>query len=218
MFTKKISNYFRSCAICAHQALYTELICQRCQKQLEELYPVKTMKRPDYSFNTYSLLEWTNETEKWVKALVYGLKGSQMHSSWCKFAYDFSFYYKATNKISNIAAFVPAPGTSNTKDHAWLFANALSKLWQKPMYDVIRKNNTTSQKFRNLQERKNQGLHFKTEVLDPKVFTGIGPENVLVLVDDVITSGSTAQKCLELLEIESQNIEVWTLVAKPKSF
>jgi ComF family protein len=96
-------------------------------------------------------------------------------------------------------------------NQSWVLANSVSKFLGLPQYHILYRVDGSEQAFKTLSERR-ELLTGRFEVR-PHFELGFSPRRVL-LVDDVITTGSTAESCaLELLNLGVQEVSVLALVS-----
>ncbi len=121
-------------------------------------------------------------------------------------AESFSWERSQTQMPQQRSFFTPPPRKKNKLDHAGEFASALSQIWGAQVKDLRRTQlRPTQQKKRSLKERKE--LRFLQE--------SVSSDQTAIFVDDVITSGATAQAAFEALG-RPRDYEVWTVACRPK--
>jgi predicted amidophosphoribosyltransferase len=103
---------------------------------------------------------------------------------------------------------VPVGNSEGKKDHAYIFALELAKIYGGDFADVLTRSSRLTQKELSRHERKNVSFD--------SCFQAWGSRQRVVLVDDILTTGSTASACYAALG-KPQNFEVWTLVYRELS-
>lgn len=109
---------------------------------------------------------------------------------------------------------IPLPNNrlrSRGFNQSWVLANTVAKFLGLPQYQILYRVDGSEQASKSLSER-GDILTGRFEVR-PHFESGFSPKRVL-LVDDVITTGSTAESCaLELLNLGVQEVSVLALVS-----
>lgn len=109
---------------------------------------------------------------------------------WHKIAELFIFQYAKVENFEGPCFIVPAPSERGENSHAHLFAKSLAEYLGWTYFSVLSKaKKTKSQKLQTREQRQ------RLEILSSET---LGSARVW-LIDDVITTGSTARSCYEAL-------------------
>lgn len=160
------------------------------------------MARP--GLTSRSLWLWENSSPRVFFELSHALKHSYVED-WRLFAK----WICENARFTKNPVFVPAPSRSwGAKDHAWCFAKALSDLTGFEFKNVLARKGSTQQKRLSRAERS----QFQAELIDPD--WQCTDYTTVILVDDILTTGSTARGCLQALGHQRlpNKAEVWTLI------
>lgn len=171
------------------------------------------MLQTGYPFPVYSLFTWTEETEPFVKPLIYGFKKGRSIQAAQDLALEFVSERSDALDFPKRAVFVPPP--TDTFDHGTLWAKALSDRTLSPVWPVLRPKyeEKKSQKHLSREERSDRRYEIREQIAG---FWPLGDENGrLIFTDDVITTGSTAMAAYMALG-DPEQFEVWCLVARPR--
>ncbi len=165
------------CKLCG--AVTNQFYCSYCSQRIPK--PRSLLLHKEYDFKTWSLYQWDETNHKIAKRSIYALKSSK-YREWYDFAFHFSALWEGPRKNSIL---IPAP-SKGERDHAFYFAQALSDLWQIPLWThLFSRQNFDSQKSKNRSERKALGY----DQLHPIP----GYIKNVYFVDDLIATGSTAR-------------------------
>lgn len=177
-----IFNNGNRCKICDSEIKEGNIICDHCKTR--KIYFEKCICPLNYSGNVRTtILSFKSDGSKYLakpfaKIIAERLKNENI---------DFDII-------------IPVPSHKKTikkrgYNPAFLLAEELSKIFNKPVKDVLRKNVVTkNQKFLNYQDRQSN-LRNTIVLIDD---TEIKNKNIL-LVDDIITTCATINTCCELL-------------------
>lgn len=192
-----------TCILCGAAHLVRPPLCQFCLTALNSLRK-KRIERRD--LRSQSLLFWQNSSPRAFFELLHAMKHSQP-SDWQIFAE----WMCESFRLPKSAVLIPAPPRVwGTKDHAWCFAKALSDLTGFPMQNVLARIGGTQQKWLKKSER----MLFRAELIEPD--WQCSDYTTVILVDDIITTGSTARGCLTALGNPNRH-QVWTLIDRGAS-
>ncbi len=172
-------------------------VCESCWAQLHRLQtPYVRREEP---FRIRSLFTWGEDSGRALPWLLHSLKGSADPERWLPLAQLFVRQFRS----SPTAQLLPVPG--QTADHAAGWAQALSLAsGLKLAPPLLRRLNESSWIQKRLVRRERQKIRFAATQPCMKY-------TPLVLVDDVITTGSTARAVYTALN-RPLGFEVWCLV------
>ena len=186
-------DYFISHCLICHRLLWKEQeLCPLCLKQCQDL---EVIYRSEKDLSIISL--FSNYPS--LFPLIRFWKTPQGHSLIRKLS--LVLFQKAVWEfVETIDAIIPMPPRiKGDKDHAWQVGQVFSSLTGAPLLAdcLARGEKKEDQKTKKLVERREIRLNL-TKPLEVK-------DGVVILVDDIVTSGSTL-------------MAAWTLLGKPQAF
>jgi len=177
------------CLMC--ESLSLTHICKTCQELFlsPSLYKRKVYKNIEvisfYKYSDIKKLLHTKHTD-----LGYYIYSILAKNSFKKFANDFTF----TNEIKSIAIDDnPKSGYSHTA----ILNRALKSTFIKPLYNKLRSQNSLSYSGKSKEFRLLNPRNFQFQNIS---------EDELILVDDIITTGSTLTQAIETLEQHKKEV------------
>lgn len=207
---KWIHRKFRSCPTCGSLSEPQFLLCPVCwARLLETASPMRSLSGHN-KLSVTSLWTWERDINRWLSVFLSALKRHDIEEDWAELAGRLSTHFQAIGlkPIHENYAFVPCPPSTKSKaDHALMLANALGSYWQAPVYNALEK----MEAFEKCQKQKKKWERASLSVvLIEKNSKHIPPGSHIVLIDDILTTGSTAQACVRALG-PSFTYEVWCL-------
>ena len=193
-------SFFRSCLFCESVWVKKDLVCSFCWKKIGE-HQSLSVPQALYPFKLYRLWFWNEESDFFLRKLMQALKGG----------YGFRALYPWTKKLSlklleestgfdkkaKPLIFIPSPPINlDERDHAWCLASALVSQTGGKRRDLLMREakETRPQKLKTKWQRKNLSLKLKNSSWKPS------SNNSYIFVDDIITTGSTAQAAFKALK------------------
>ena len=203
-------KYLRACAICHNYLPPCDWLCSFCWKCLEREYLYsEDCYRVEKNIPHLRLLDWHEDNSILIQSLVQSLKNADSDFIFKRLALEmFSRFILLDLWDKNeIPLFIPVPPSQkNKKDHAYFLAQALNFYFAGESIQIFqREKNFQTQKRKNKRERAKINI-LKTESIPTS-------KRTLVLVDDVLTTGSTARSCWKALG-KPKNFFIFTLVWK----
>lgn len=190
-----LRSYLQACAICKTYLPPCYWFCTNCWKLLEKEYLSQdTIYRSQKTLCHFRLLDWHKDNQELIQLFINSLKQGGPCFIFKKLALEmFSrFMFFSLWKKNQSPIFIPAPSRSHVKkDHAYMLALALSKYFVGDMKNILNRDpKSLSQKKLSKKQRSRISIVQITEKL---------PERPIVFVDDVLTTGATAQAAFKAL-------------------
>ncbi|MGE3973031.1 MAG: ComF family protein [Bdellovibrionales bacterium] len=204
------TSLFRHCAWCSRWSGHIDLYCERCwEKLFRERAPLAIHGSYNLPFPIYSLLQWNKESLQ-IGHLIRSLKGDWAEAVWSRLANRFSQEYCALRgPISQDVLLVPAPAAlAGARDHAFLWAEQLSRVFNTPLYNGLTRLSLGEQKKKTRFERQKITM----EDLQNVPFAA---SKSFIFVDDLITTGATAHAAWKALG-RPLHFQVWTVACRPR--
>lgn len=196
-----MSSKLRACANCGSLWGSIGVLCKFCWKALLSQMNLQVLPLPH--FNVYFLLLWTESNAKVVGKLIYSLKGGGLQEGFQQLAEVFVYLARWQSQ----SVLVPAPAkVPFASDHAFRWAQCLSAEAAFPVKNILFRQSTQIQKESSKKERANVKIGSIGG-------SGCAKSNI-IFVDDVLTTGSTAQAAYEVLG-KPENFAVWCLAYRP---
>lgn len=191
----------RACCHCGWVWEQTTLLCSKCHSRLKTQLKLRVV-----NFGSYQVivpLSWGIDSPL-VDSLVYAQKGG-MDPRASRFLAELILSQRMEyGSLEEPSILVPVPSSvPKRRDHALALTEALSELTGWPTVQLLERVS-----FGRSQKRlaRDQRAHLKIFSLAPPS----DPTAKLILVDDVVTTGSTAAACYQSLG-RPKNFEVWAL-------
>lgn len=195
----KLLSFIRRCAWCGLGVGQSSVLCPSCESFWQARCIDETLLLPLYDFPVHRLFISKDHLSK-ERELAVLLKGNDQSRLWRHFAELFLQQRLLSHAdLPHNPILVSAP-SSTGRDHALLFAEALSQITGWP-HDPYFKKGKVAQKSLMKQERLKRQLQPNHQ----SEFTGS-----VIFVDDLIVTGGTAQAADA--SIVCQHFEVWTLI------
>lgn len=168
------------------------------------------LRQSGYPFPVYSLFTWTNSNDRLIRPLSYGFKRGLAFRAAQALALNLLHEVSCHRQLSS--PWLVHPGGAQ-RDHSWLLAQVLVRLLgpvEAQSVVGLRKEESVEggpQKLKSASARRSRRFVYEEKFS--------GRRLSWVFVDDVITTGSTAQAAYEALG-EPESFEVWALICRPK--
>lgn len=189
---------FVACLNCQSLQVGRSLCCAECEKSL------LTRAGPWATPEGQSLFHWNPHESDLLSTLILQLKGGWQTRAWHFWAEQFLLGLPFSQTCS--LRLIPSPRRTSSKDHAFLFAEALANLTGGRLEEGLFVLEDGRQRQRNRHQRQQRRIVKRKEPQD-------GFEGNWVFVDDVITTGATWRATKSLLP-ESIICPAWTLARR----
>lgn len=190
---------FSLCIFCSAVPCRSYPLCHFCACELEKLYlPMKHICTDQWGFPLLSLFDWRDDKLA-LPRLVMALKNGEHSKLWDLLADIFVDQLGSFRVQLNDPLFVPIPSRGEgAKDHAFLWAQALSQRLGGEVKGLLKRADGTQQKRKNREERAqirfvragHLGNSFRT----------------VVLVDDLVASGATMRAAITAFSGEKETL------------
>lgn len=206
-FSKPIlRDYLRTCIICENWTSQVPYLCSSCESSIRLRVARGFGYNRELGFAHYYALPWTEKNDDWLRPVIYGLKGGGSEEIFDQVSRWLLFKRFEQKPFENFRfLYVPS---SHGKDHSFCLASVLAKRLDMPLESGVKDCKKQTQKGKNTSERKK--IRFEKN----ERFR-VSDKETLILVDDVVTTGFTAQAVFQALG-SPRNFEVWSLVKKMK--
>lgn len=215
MLNKILNNIqIRVCLNCGSFFVRSSGLCDYCHKKLEtiacheDVLWLEKVQVQGESIKSFSLFHWCPDVNRPLSCLIKNLKGAEERTAWRHYAKDFIRRRVITEELNQPILFVPCPNTERKKDHAYLFAESLSKNFGTSPSCILTKSGEVPI---NSQKNLNKKGRLDVRLALDENFTKMDLNKYkIVFVDDVVTTGSTAIAAYIALRRPTQ-FEVWSL-------
>lgn len=204
------------CLGCGSYHLQKLGLCRRCEEQVLQKY-ISNLAVDEYvdAIQVKSLFNWIPGDSHTLSAYAYLMKSPLSQDLWRKQAQQF-----ITTKLiqpSSRFIFVPIP-SSKKRRHSEFFAKSFAQILGGSVMPLLVVNQSNNHKE---QKRKNRYQRTQIQFQMNEVFTTLDlTESIVILVDDIITTGSScrnAYEALKPLKVVAENTQLWTLFRRLKS-
>jgi len=213
MFFNKVHGWLRSCGRCGTTWGDIDLYCEICWENLYSQLCRHGEFENNYFFKLNRLWRWSTSNQAALSHLIYSLKGGGNPQVYWRLAKILSASALCRNKTPFQPVFVAAPAKKfGDRDHAYCLARALGDLWVAPVTSGLTRISRGSQKTKSRWNRHELRMGWKDEKsMTPPNRAKV--QTVTIFVDDVVTTGATANAAYKALE-RPENFEVWCLVER----
>lgn len=189
MFPDFLLIGMHTCLQCSSFSVRSSLLCLHCEQKLFSVACNSfELEREVKGISCLSLFRWQRDKNRILNRLSLALKGPLQEPAWNYYGERFLAEWQKTDFPGTSAAFVPCPTTTGIKDHAYLFAQALSQLTGLPLVEALKRTDVKEQKrMSRVQRQDNIGTKFILNRDISEKFSHI------YFVDDIITTGTTVQ-------------------------
>ncbi len=206
MTKKNVFNFpgMTTCLNCGSFFVRPSLLCRVCEEKILASSFAELQETPVKKLKVRSRFKWEPGESDLLSLLFKGLKGPHQKQAWDYWAQQFIRSSIALIPRQASYCFVPVPSSRFPKDHAALFAAGLARGLQAPLRQALSKLKPGEQKGLSREARA------RVQVASTVNFSALEEGVTLVLVDDVLTTGATAQSCYKALGCPPR-FEVWVL-------
>lgn len=198
----KQSLYTPNCLSCGSYFVQNHLFCSHCYHV--KLEPRLDLQKHVFEKNkaAYSLFEWNPGESDLLSEMVYRFKSNRSVLAWNHYG---QLAIKALSyeiDLTEIDYIIPVPGSKKSSVHALVFSQIISEMYKKPIVDILKKSKPESgkaeQKLRSKEQRSKNQFALREEFTQNFDYLELKNKQVL-LVDDIITTGSSFIQCMEVL-------------------
>lgn len=159
-------------------------------------------------FKVFGLWNWVQNQNRTLSIFLMALKRNPNKSDWQKIAEEMSKKMISQTKLSpRQYLFVPCPARGPAaSDHAFLYAESLANFWKSPVAPILRKGGPADSQKKKTKRQRGQ-IHLEVSEKFSKELT---KNKKIIFVDDVVTTGFTAQAAFRALG-SPNDFEVWCL-------
>lgn len=208
----KIWNWFRHCPVCHQSFPPMEWLCAHCLQKLKKNYlEPQHLMRMQSSFRHLRLIDWTQENDSFIRAVLMSLKGPRRSLFFQVLAKEFFMrvQYLPSLKKDHPLILIPCPSKDFSKDHGFFWAQVLGEQFGLPVHQALSPlDSHASQKAKKLSLRGDRKFLLEVDERSLK-------DKNLVFVDDVVTSGATA-KAAYLALGRPESFMVWSIFWRKK--
>lgn len=183
------------CIHCGSLFANDSLFCLNCEVRFWTDHMSSGERKVRHSDITVQhLFYWKNDPKMDSRKLVLLLKKYSSRNSWLYYVNKLNESLKFN--LNGKAVLVAAPSLRQRPYHTRYLADGLSSLLVIPELRCLRQINpsATAQKDKDLEGRQDIKIEVK-----PELKTALGGYSTIILVDDVVTSGSTIRSCVSAL-------------------
>lgn len=199
-----------NCIHCGSYFVKDSLLCPYCENLLfVDAGSLSLFEQEKNLIKTYGLLSWRQDQNRILNKLILNLKGNGQGRGWRYFSDHIALNLKKKIIINSEDIICPCPSWNGEKDHASLFAEALSRQLKLKMYPLLKNSQqmSKSKELTRLERLRNRDKRFE---IKEDVFEKITDpyRRKVLFVDDVITTGATLSAANEKLKDFKQIIGV----------
>ncbi|MBL7555022.1 MAG: phosphoribosyltransferase [Bdellovibrionaceae bacterium] len=189
MYPELLSIGLNTCIHCGSFGFRPSLLCFHCEELLfKTAFNRFSFSREVKMVTSLSLFQWQKDRNRILNRLSLALKGQRQQRAWEYYAERFLAEWLKSEFPGVSAVLVPCPAINGIKDHAYWFADSLSKLTGIPMRMALRRLDAKEQKRLKRSERQTSiETKFALSEAPIEKFSHV------YFVDDIITTGTTVQ-------------------------
>lgn len=178
-----------TCLHCGSFGFRPSLLCWPCEDILfKTAINASEFVREVKQVPCLSLFKWQRDRNRILNRLSLALKGQRQQRAWDYYAQRFwqEWLKRELPKVSSVL--IPCPAVNDTKDHAFLFTEAIAKATGIPVRRALKRADVKEQKKLSRNER-------RSSIETKFVLSSDMSEKFshVYFVDDIITTGSTIQ-------------------------
>lgn len=208
------SLYSPGCLHCGSFLVEPSLFCRYCYTHFVAPRISATEWRIENIRHVF-LFEWKKRDEVFLSQLVYRLKSAQSPQAIKFYASLLADKLIELNRINSFAAFVPIPGSTNSRIHSDLLAEELSQQTGIVTVRVLERVNEAAQQKTLTSRERRLTNPFRVKPEANEEFTlKFFKESPVIFVDDVLTTGQSI-KHAETLICPGKPNAVATLFYRP---
>ncbi len=196
-----MQKHFCICLICKLPGFREHRLCRHCARELRHLQ--QPVIREADGFVIRSLFPWRVNDKRCFTDLVYSLKGIDDANAWFELSVWMADHFRRDPKgLPQKPIIIPIPGRA--PNHAMGLAKAVGRVVGGDVVDALVPVKKRSQKTLDKSQRRQVEFVLRSGHLCTDY-------NTVIIVDDVITTGATAEAAFKALH-RPKNCEVWCLM------
>ncbi|MEQ1666189.1 MAG: hypothetical protein ABL927_12525 [Bdellovibrionales bacterium] len=205
----------RFCSNCGHFSMPNRALCKICYESLKKYKNSNWVN--GYRHSTISIWEWGHQNEDFVRRYLHSIKGGGPKYLFNQFAEDLLHIRNnmTHQTVIDKPYFIPAPGANEfVEDHAERLASSCASMFGENSFAVLARSKQLHQKRKSRKDRLSE-LDDALTLISELDFQRRDLDRPLVFIDDIITSGGTANSAFRILG-SPKNFEVWTIFHRPR--
>jgi len=206
----------RSCLYCGSLDRGADGLCEICSEDLWSWQKIGggLFHQKIHKLEVQTLFHWIPGKQEVLSRLVRELKGTQGRKLWQVYAGEFAKQVTLDKAVKRKPILlIPAPSRKGEKDHALLFAEALTA--ERPhieIYNCLSRHSSGSQKKKSRSQRQRARVEWAENFTLPD-FQAKAVGKKVIFIDDIVTTGSTAMAAWKALE-KPRDFAVWALAQR----
>lgn len=196
MLAEILSIGLNNCLQCGSFAVRKSMLCSSCEVSLfKNSFQSAEFSGEVHKIPCFGLFQWYRDRNRILNRLSLALKGGRQRKAWDHYAELFLLEWLKAEAIPSSVVLVPCPSHKGGPDHAYWFAEALSRKTGIPLCNYLECVDVNEQKKLSRQERQRLiSLKFRLKQDINEKFSRV------YFVDDIITTGATVFAAHSLLK------------------
>lgn len=190
------------CLSCGSYFVLEHLFCEICYQFKISPRVSLHKKLCEPSLSSFHLINWIPDESDLVSEMVYRFKSDKAINAWRHYAKILLSELAREIDVHEIDYIVPVPGSTRQSIHSQIFAIMAKEILQKPILNILKKSSDqsifTEQKKRSKVERSRNSIEVCELITHDLSELDLPSKHVLV-VDDILTSGSSFRQSVEAM-------------------